>query len=193
MSFASNTFGSTSFGGLPAGQNVTFAVGAGSFTLTGEPATLFALTQEAAATGFYRLAGNAVFLSYDIALGVPGAAISGGTFTRGRWRALVAELAAEAAADARAREAKQQAAQKATREVAQARRAALAAAHAQTAAAAAAAAHLRALADARLAFDRVADTSRALRHALALRAAAAKARVPADAEEDEAIAVLLAA
>jgi hypothetical protein len=206
---------SASSGSNAIGSPVGYPLGGGApatvnFTLTGQDAGLF----PSAVTGFFTLTGESVafdpaeaaafgsfvltggpftFLSYDIAPGVPGSSIAGSTFTRGRWRALVAELAAEAQARQAAREAARRAAELAAQQATEARRAALAAARAEADAANAAAAQARALIDACSAFDRATQTSEAVRRSLAARASAAQAYALASADEDDAIALLLAA
>jgi hypothetical protein len=74
--------------GIGSAFNVSDAAAPAAYGFAGVAANLNTTTALAAGAGAFAFAGAQVNLSYDIALGVPGDGISGGTFSRGRWRAL---------------------------------------------------------------------------------------------------------
>jgi hypothetical protein len=151
----------------------TEVAGCGRFTFTGGPYT---------------------FLSYDLLGG--GGTIVAGTFSRERWRALQDEIAAEQAAARAEIAARKRRRREQAQAAARAKQERIRAAHAAVEAANATAAGERALADALAVGARVTRAHDLMRHTAALHALAVAAQVEARTkaqDEDEAIALLLAA
>jgi hypothetical protein len=106
MPLGLGTIGRLTIGGVPAQFNLTTT--SGSFALTGQNTTAFQVREAAVSGplafagqgaplqvqarvsfGAFTATGEAAFLSYDLLGG--GSAISGGTFSRARWREMLAE------------------------------------------------------------------------------------------------------
>jgi hypothetical protein len=167
------------------------AAAAGSFALSGQAS---GLEGEVAGCGAFAFTGFPSLYSYDLLGG--GGTIAAGTFSRGRWRALQEQLAADAAAERKARQESKRRRRELAQAAAAAERERARAARARTAAANAAAASRRALSDALVVADDVRRARELMRRTGALHAlaTAVKARQhSADEDEDEALALLLAA
>ena len=187
-----DALGSSAVGQAAVGQGDSFE-GAFPLTfnyaLTGGAAT--DLDTEVAEPGFYALSGSA-FLSHEFLGG--GGTLSGGTFSRGRWRALQDGIAAERESEARTRARDLARRRAAAKRAATAAKAARDAARAREDAVNAGLARDRALAGALDAVtgarsvSGVADGSARLIHAARTARALADAR-----DEEEALALLLAA
>jgi hypothetical protein len=193
--FSQGALGSSSLGEVALGQADQ---NRGAFPLTFNYAlTGFAaidLGSERAGTGLFACTGIRADLSYELLGG--GGTIVAGTFSRGRWRALQDEIAAAQEAQRKAVAARKRRRREQAQAAARAQRVRVAAARAQAAEADAAAAGQRALADALVVAAGVRRTQDLMRHTVALHAlaAAAQAKSRADAhDEDEALALLLAA
>ncbi len=169
----------------------TFTADAQSYTISWQT---FSDASTLAANGTaFSLIGQGANLSYDIDLGGVGSGISGGTFSRGRWRELQEEehRAREAAELARRRI--EDAAREAAQRRASEQRAAIAARRAAEDKANTERTQLRAFEDAVDAFIGAQRSAAQLQGANALNdaAAAAQAQLTAEREEEEAIVHLL--